>query len=209
MKIPSEIQISPIDATILITLKETSGFLMSLKVSLNNSIVILGSGPVAMSMTFFAKLIGAFPVIVISRRDESLERMKKFGANFLINNQKEDMERQVKKFTDGKGADYVIDTTGDEKLLKESLKLLSENGKLSAYASYTTTEPTKNLDKNKILQGVTGEVPTHNYMLDLVKLNIIPFKDFYSHVLPFDKIVEGFKLLKEKKAFKIVFAMRE
>ena len=46
-------------------------------------------------------------------------------------------------------------------------------------------------------------------MLDLVKLNIIPFKDFYSHVLPFDKIVEGFKLLKEKKAFKIVFEMRE
>jgi len=206
-KIPEDISISPADATMLITLKETAGFAMSLKITLNTSLVILGAGSVAMSMCFFAKLIGAFPIIVIARRDEPLNRMKKFGANFTVNNKKEDMVKKVKEFTGDKGADYVIDTAGNEKLLTESLNLLAENGKTAPYATFATSNPTQNLDQSKVIQGVTGEAQAHNYMLDLVKMNLLNLEDFYSQRMPFDKIVEGFELLKNKKAFKIVFEM--
>lgn len=206
-KIPEDISISPADATMLITLKETAGFAMSLKITMNTSLTILGAGSVAMSMCFFAKLIGAFPIIVVARRDEPLNRMKKFGANFTVNNKRENMVKKVKEITGGKGVDYVIDTAGDEKLLIESLNLLAENGKIAPYATFATNNPTQNLDQSKITQGVTGEVQAHNYMLDLVKIDLLKLENFYSHRMSFDKIAEGFELLKNKKAFKIVFEM--
>jgi len=78
-KISPEIDISPADATILITLKEISSFLANVGVKFNSSLVILGAGPVAMSICFFAKLYGAYPVIVVGRRDEPLARMKNSG----------------------------------------------------------------------------------------------------------------------------------
>ncbi|MFH0797127.1 MAG: zinc-binding dehydrogenase [Candidatus Omnitrophota bacterium] len=207
MKLPRNLPVSPTDATMLITLKETAGFVMSLKSTLNTSLVILGTGAVGMSMCFFAKLIGAYPIIVIGRRDEALERMKKFGANFLINNQKEDITGKVKEYTDGKGVELVIDTAGDEKLLSESVGILSETGKVAVYATFETSNPIQNLDQNKIAQGVTGEVQAQNYMCDLVRLNLIPLKDFYSHQMPFSEIVKGFEMLKKKEAFKIAFEM--
>ncbi len=103
--------------------------------------------------------------------------------------------------------ELVIDTAGDEKLLSESVSLLSETGKVAVYASFEISNPTQNLDQNKIAQGATGEVPAHNYILDLVRLNLIPLKDFYSHRMPFSEIVKGFEMLKKKEAFKIVFEM--
>jgi threonine dehydrogenase-like Zn-dependent dehydrogenase len=209
LKIPSDVTLTPADATILITMKETSGFLMSLKVTLNTALAILGAGPVAMCMCFFAKLIGAFPIIAVSRRDESLRRMERVGANFTINNQKEEVAKKVKELTGGKGVDLVIDTTGDERMLYESINLLAENGKVAPYATYSTGDPTKNIESSRIAKGMTGEVPAHNYMLDLVRLGLLKLDNFYSHRMPFSKIVDGFELLRKKEAFKIVFEMEE
>ncbi|MFH2068889.1 MAG: zinc-binding dehydrogenase [Candidatus Omnitrophota bacterium] len=209
MQIPSVPALLPADATILITLKETAGFAMSLKVTLNTALVILGTGAVARSFCFFAKLLGAFPIIVIGRRAEPLEEIKKVGANFTINNQKEDMAKKVKEYTRGKGADLVIDTAGDETLLKESLTLLSQDGKVAPYATFPTGNPTQNFDQSKVARGVTGEVQTHQYMFDLLKLNLLNLNSFYSHRMPFNEIVRGFELLKKKEAFKVVFEMEE
>jgi len=58
------------------------------------------------------------------------------------------------------------------------------------------------------LKDLTDEASTHQYLLDLVRTQTIPLKNFYSHVIPFDHFEEGFKLLIEKRASKIVFTMQ-
>lgn len=205
MKIPRNLPVSPSDATMIITLKEVAGFVMSLKVGLNTTLAILGTGAVAMAMCFFARLIGAYPVIVIGRRDEALARMRNFGADFLINNRQEKTTEKVKEYTRGKGVELVIDTAGDETLLAASAELLAETGRLAAYAIFETGDPARNLDQTKVIQGTTGEVPTHNYLLHLVRSNLIPLKEFYSHRMPLSEIAKGFEMLNNKEAFKIVF----
>ena len=207
MKIPDDIKISAPEAAMVITLKETAGYVMDMKVSLNNSVVVLGSGPVAMAMCFFAKLCGAFPLIAVGRRDEPLDYIKMFGVNFTVNNEKEDMVRKVREITGGRGADYIIDTAGDLKLFTESFKMLAENGKISPYAALPKADALKDMDAEKILRAKTGEVPTHNYMLDLARLNLLGLKRFYSHTMPFGDISKGFEMIKNKEASKIVFEM--
>ena len=204
MEVPYEID--PGDAIMLITLKETAGYVMDMGITLNDSVVVLGAGPVAMSMVLFSKLRGAYPLIVVARRDGPLENIKRFGANYTINNAKEDMVKRVMEITEGKGVRYIIDTAGDEGLFQKAFSMLAQDGKISPYAVFSE-DVFKKVDGTKILQARTGEVPAHNYLLDLVRLGKVNLKDFYSHRMPFSEIEKGFEMIKKKEAFKIVFEM--
>ncbi|MBM4082857.1 MAG: zinc-binding dehydrogenase, partial [Planctomycetes bacterium] len=136
-KLPASVPMSPADATMLITLKETASYVASVGVRLYSSLVILGSGSVAISMCRFAKIFGAYPVIVVGRRDAPLAHAReRIGADFTVNVQSEDLVAKVRRLTHGKGVDFVIDATGDVEFLKRSLPVLSDAGKAAAYATY-------------------------------------------------------------------------
>jgi threonine dehydrogenase-like Zn-dependent dehydrogenase len=207
LEVPADLNISPAEAIMLITLKETAGFVAEMKVGLNRSVVVLGAGSVASAMCLFSKLLGAWPLIVIARRDEPLENMRRFGANFTINNAKEDMKKRVVELTGGKGTDFIIDTAGDVKFFTDAVGMLAENGKIAPYATFTSADAIKGVDETKILKANTGEVAAHNYLLDLVRLKKANLKDFYSHTMPFVDITKGFEMIKKKEASKIVFEM--
>ncbi len=212
-KIPPDTAISPADATMLITLKEISSFVANVGVKFNSSLVILGAGAVAMSICFFAKLYGAYPVIVVSRRDEPLGRIKKIGADFTVNNQKEDIIAQVKEVTANKGVNFIIDAAGDSAFVSEASQSLAPNGKIALYATGSSSQDivghSKTLSEKDFIAAGPSEEMAHQYLLDMVRLKIVAIDAFYSHRLPFSEIKEGFELLKKKEAFKIVFEMEE
>ena len=209
--IPSGLPLTPAQGTMLVTLKEIAGYIRNVDVAPNSSVVILGSGSVAMAMCFFAKLRGAFPVIVVGRRDEAMASCVSVGADVFVNNAKEDMGARVKAATGGKGADYVLDAAGDTKMLAASAALLAEKGKMATYA----TRGSGSLELNNF-PGPSGwkfefaapdEVGSHQYLLDLVRMQAVNLDNFYSHRIPFAEFEAGFELLRSKRAFKIVFEM--
>jgi threonine dehydrogenase-like Zn-dependent dehydrogenase len=207
-KLPSFLT-SPADATMLITLKETASYVASVGVRLFSTVVILGSGAVALSMCRFAKVYGAYPVIVVGRRDPPLaDATERMGADFTVNVRKEDLVSRVREITGGQGVDFVIDTTGDAEFLRDSLPVLSDTGKAAAYATYRSPDTVREtIDPEKLVAGKTGEDAAHQYLLDAVRLGLVTLSDFYSHRLPFSRIQEGFELLRSKRASKVVFEM--
>ncbi|HOV22436.1 MAG TPA: zinc-binding dehydrogenase [Candidatus Ratteibacteria bacterium] len=208
LKLPSDIKISPADATMLITAKETAGFLFNIGVKLNSSILILGSGAVSMNLCYFSKILGCFPVIIIGRNQKTLEYIKNLGADWTINTKQENFIKKVKEITEGKGVDFVIDTTGNKELVVNCLEVISEKGGIAPYASYEEEDVFGEYkEDNRFIFKSPGECETHNYLCYLLRMNLIELRYFYSNVLPFSEIEYGFKLLKEKKAFKIVFEM--
>lgn len=212
-KIPSDVAIPPTDATMLITLKEISSFIANVGVKFNSSLVILGAGAVAMSVCFFTKLYGAYPVVVVSRRDEPLGRIKKLGADFTVNNQKEDIIARVKEITSNKGVNFVIDAAGDSAFVSGASQSLAPNGKIALYAAGSSSQDivkySKSLSEKDFISVGPNEEMAHQYLLDMVRLKIVALDTFYSHRLPFNRIEEGFELLRKKEAFKIVFEMEE
>ncbi|MCM8768719.1 MAG: zinc-binding dehydrogenase [Candidatus Omnitrophica bacterium] len=211
--VPADLQLDPADATMLITLKETASFLQAIGTGWKSSVAILGTGPVAMGFCWFAKVFGAWPVIVIGRRDEPERKFKKLGVDFYINNTRENMTLRVKQLTDNQGVDYVVDAAGDLNLLIESTSLLAPKGKLAPYATSQSYQYV--IDRSKgpgrwsfVLSG-PDEPSAHQYLLDAIRLGLVKLKDFYSHRLPLTKIAEGFKMIEAKQAFKIVFEMGE
>lgn len=208
-KLPPHTEISSVDATILVTLKELYSYIAGLGIGKKHTVAIMGGGVVAMSMCFFAKLAGA-KVIVAARREESLKNCYQVGADILINIAENDMVASLKKAAPD-GVDFLLDGTGVAELLIKASAVLAEQGSICSYAS--------GLDKNFLLEHITPpgywkfvrqgphEDEVHEYFLSLIRMKVLPFHLFYSHVMVLDSIAEGFDLIKNKKAHKIVFTM--
>ncbi len=209
--IPPELKIENADATMMVTLKEVASTVRNLDIKFGSKVVVLGTGAVSMSMCYFAKLHGAYPVIAVGRRDQPLESCRNTGVDFVINTQKENMIEKVKEYTENTGADFVLDAAGDDNLIIESGMMLADYGVICSYAisgSPSLINKIKCPRKWKYIPGVPDEASAHQYLLDLVRIQAVPLKNFYSHTIPFDDFVDGFKMLVEKRASKIVFTMR-
>jgi NADPH:quinone reductase-like Zn-dependent oxidoreductase len=86
------------------------------KVKAGDTVVVQGTGGVSLFALQFAKLQGA-SVIVTSSSDEKLERAKKLGADFGINyRQNPDWDKAVMEWTNGRGADHIIELGGADTL---------------------------------------------------------------------------------------------
>jgi threonine dehydrogenase-like Zn-dependent dehydrogenase len=162
-------------------------------------------------MVKFAKVFGAHPLIVVARRDAQLAYAVEIGANYPVNAATQDAVKAVKDLTGGRGADVLIDTTGDIEFVSSMVPAVAAEGKIATYATYKRDVAVdKVLDPKRLVRGVgSGEDTCHPYMMDAVRLGIIKPSEFYSHRLPLSMIKEGFDLIKKKIAFKVVFEMEE
>lgn len=76
------------------------------------TVLIQGTGGVAMFALQFAKMVGA-RAIVTSSSDDKLERAKRLGADEVINYRSDpDWGRSAKRLTEGTGVDHVLELGG-------------------------------------------------------------------------------------------------
>ena len=81
-------------------------------ISLGDTVLILGSGPIGLIHLQLAKLKGASKVIVTDLQAERLKIASNLGADAVIDASKEDQLSRVKEITGGLGADIVIEAVG-------------------------------------------------------------------------------------------------
>jgi NADPH:quinone reductase-like Zn-dependent oxidoreductase len=94
------------------------------------TVLLHGTGGVSIFALQFAKALGA-RVIITSSSDDKLRRSQQLGADFLINYKTTpDWENLVHQFTEGRGADLVVETVGGQNL-QRSLSALRMGGHIS------------------------------------------------------------------------------
>jgi len=99
-------------------------------IELGESVVVLGQGLIGVLALQLAKLNGGFPVIGIDLYDYRLNISSKCGADYTFNPLEVDLENSIREATDGKGANAVIEATGNPKAIPTALKLASEYGRV-------------------------------------------------------------------------------
>jgi 2-desacetyl-2-hydroxyethyl bacteriochlorophyllide A dehydrogenase len=85
--------------------------LVRLNVSARDTIAIFGQGPVGLSATQLAHAMNA-RVIAIDVNAERLKRASEFGADAVIDPDKDDPLQALRELTDGIGVDCALDTSG-------------------------------------------------------------------------------------------------
>jgi len=103
-------------------------------------------GGVALAALQIAKRSGA-RVLVTSSSDAKLERARALGADATINHATADVPREVRRLTDKRGAEVVLDTVGTA-TWDRSLRLLARGGRLVTCGA--TSGPDVALDVRRI-----------------------------------------------------------
>lgn len=119
-----------------------------------DSVLILGTGGVAIFALQFAKAMGA-TAIVTSSSDAKLERARAMGADFTVNYKSDtDWGDTVRAWTGKRGVDHVLEIGGPG-TLAQSITAARVGGHISMIG---------------ILTGIKGEVPTLALMAKQIKL---------------------------------------
>jgi threonine dehydrogenase-like Zn-dependent dehydrogenase len=204
-------EISPGDATMLITLKETLSWLQCFGVTPGSGLLIYGDGAVGQAFVRMAKVVGATPVISAGHHDVRLSTCGKLGADLVVNLKGEKLRPAAEAAFGPRPIRFVVDAVGRYELINLSLPLMAEH---SAYSIYGIPDH-NNVSFDKAL-GPThwkldnfymDESAVHRQMLDMVRLGFVNPRDFYDLVIPFNEVDEGLNRINRREITKFVVDM--
>lgn len=100
------------------------------QVKIGQSVVIFGVGGVGLNIAQATSLVSAYPIVGIDLTNNKLELAKQFGLTHGINsNVEKDVLTEIKKIVGTQGADVVIDTTGNPRVIEQAYELTDSRGK--------------------------------------------------------------------------------
>jgi L-iditol 2-dehydrogenase len=142
-------------------------------IALGDTVVVQGSGPVGLSALVFAQLAGALRVLVVGAPAARLAAARRLGAEDTLDVLEERdpaaRVRFVLERTQGRGADVVIEASGNPTAVVEGLEMVRDAGRYVVVGQYTdagnaTVSPHRHLNRKHVtLLGCWGYEFTHLY----------------------------------------------
>jgi L-iditol 2-dehydrogenase len=182
----------------------------TVKIILGDVVVVLGPGSIGLLSLQVAKISGAEKIIVIGKSEDKdrLKLAEKLGAEITINVDEEDPIKTVKTITKGLGADVVLEASGASVARKQAFDLVRRCGKLGLIG-LTGKSTDINLDKvvegELDVKGSWGTIWTSwKKALSLIDSRKIKVAPLITDKLPLDRWFEGFKMMEERKALKVL-----
>lgn len=114
------------------------------RIQLGDRVLIQGSGPVGLSACALARLSGAGWVGVIGAPRGRLDAAERMGADWTLDithSTPEARTRLVREQTGGRGADIVIEATGNPAAVLEGCEMAREAGRYILVGQYTDNGP--------------------------------------------------------------------
>jgi threonine dehydrogenase-like Zn-dependent dehydrogenase len=108
------------------------------------SLMVMGLGLLGQFAIQTAHLSGCFPVIALDYNEKRRQIALESGADYAFSPGDPDLDAKVRAVTDGKGADSVIEVTGNPQAVVQGLKLTARFGRVSLVGCSRT--PTENID---------------------------------------------------------------
>jgi len=90
--------------------------------------VVIGAGGVGLNTIQGAAISGARTVIALDLVEAKLEAARRFGATHAINAADPDAGKEVRRLTDGRGADYVFVTVGAKAAFGQAFGMVGRSG---------------------------------------------------------------------------------
>jgi L-iditol 2-dehydrogenase len=162
-----------------------------------DNIAVIGLGPIGMMFVRLAKAVFGARVIAIGRRFPQLERARNMGADELIlNSDGADIESAVRKCTDGRGADVVIEAVGLPEVWQLAVRLLRRGGVANFFGG-CPSETSIPVDTNLLhYSELTLKASFHHTpalirkALEVVSSGCISAKDLVNRVEPLANLLE-------------------
>src|SRR6202522_3026468 len=162
----------------------------------DDTVVVLGVGPLGMCFLMKARMLGAGNIIAVDLSDYRLQFARRLGADHVINASNTTLAERlefVRTLTNGRGADLVIGTAGVPQAFREALDLMRLGGLLVEAGNFSDLgeipiSPHRHIcAKSARILGVGGEEPAAYgpSMRQMARyMHHYPLREFVSHRYP-------------------------
>ncbi len=199
-------KVDHVSAAMIITFREVLSAVRRFGMQPNKNLVVFGAGPVGLCFIRFAKLLGMDKVYAIDIDEEKVRTAKAMGADEAFNSLSCDVIIEIKDRLP-KGADYVVDAVGVNALINQAMGLIADHGKICCYGispKLSMELDWTNAPYNWSLDFVqwpskAEESQAHNQVMAWINMDVLNPMDFISHVIPFENILDAFRILEEKR----------
>jgi alcohol dehydrogenase len=172
-------------------------------VSIGQPVAIIGPGQQGLAAVAVAKEAGAGPIMVIGleRDAERLEMARRFGADVVINADRDDPQKVVDEVTGGAMADLVMDSSGHPNGARLALDLAGVGASVILPGLYGgQVEIPLLLDRAVFREIRIIGVFSHDFKavvpaIEMAKRKKYPFKDMISHRFPLEKAEHALALV--------------
>jgi L-iditol 2-dehydrogenase len=180
-------------------------------VCMGDTIVIIGTGPVGCIHASLARIRGAARVIVADIVDDRLKLSEAFDPDYTLNVSKVDLVSEVRRLTNGKGADVVITATPSPVAQIQAVEMARKGGRILLFGGLPVDQSKPGVDMNIIhynalhVMGTTIFAPRHQLLaLDLILSRKIPIEKLITR-FPLSEFREGAMQALDGKILKAVF----
>lgn len=175
---------------------------------LGETVAIIGAGPVGLSATIGARLLGAGRIIVVESVPARQQLARKFGADDIVDYTEGDTVEQIMALTGGVGVDASIEALGTTATFDSAFRILKPRGRLSNVGYHESSDPLP-IDiaafglghgDQKIRGGLCpGGNERLSRILRLIEGGRIDPSPMTTHTFAFDDVEEAFDVMRNKK----------
>jgi L-iditol 2-dehydrogenase len=175
-------------------------------------VLIIGGGPIGIMNILVAKIFGAQKVIVSEVLKERREFAARFGADYVINPEEEDLKTAVMKNSYSRGADAVIIAAGSPEAQQQSLELAAIGGYINFFGTLPKEEEKIIINSNLIhyrnlkVLGMTGTNVLNFYRAtELLISGRIDLSNLITGRFSLENFREAFESAKMTASLKVLF----
>lgn len=161
-----------------------------------DTVLIHGAGPIGLTVLDAAKRIGA--KVIISEISELRQKMaKEFGADLVVNPQKEDLKTRIMEATDGVGPNEIFDAAGIPALLPLSIELAATAGSIVPM-SFSTQPVSINCasinQKELTIAGTRHQYKLFPKVISELQERMPMIEKFVTHIFPLEEYEQAIEI---------------
>lgn len=198
--------IDPVDAAMIVTLREVLSSIKRFGIHENSSVAIFGCGPVGLTFIRFMSILGVHPIIAFDVKEEKISEAIIKGADYAFNSSNVDPEAEIRRICPD-GMQFVLDAVGMLPLINQSMHYLCDGGKMCCYGISPDCSMTLDWSRapynwqlqfqqfpSKAEEGLATE-----QVYAWIRTGVIDLKDYISDYFTFEHILDAFDQLKERR----------
>ncbi|HEX2985578.1 MAG TPA: zinc-binding dehydrogenase, partial [Caproiciproducens sp.] len=189
------------------------------RLNFNSKVLVQGCGPIGLMMIATLRTMGINKIIAVDGNEKRLNFARKLGADEVVNFKElptlEQRVEAVKSMTDGAGADFAFQCTGNPHAASDIYKYIRRGGGLCEMGFFVnngecTINPHFDLCNKEIMLVGSWDYGAHEYpnaiaFMDRAKKLGIPLEELITHRYPLDQMNEAMETNISQQGIKICY----
>ncbi|MEK4406188.1 alcohol dehydrogenase catalytic domain-containing protein [Sporosarcina sp. FSL K6-6792] len=200
------------EAPVLVTLREVFSSIKYFNIQPGDSIVVYGSGPVAMTFIKLLSLLNVQDIVAVVRNENKKQLLESFGLKAVINSSVHNVKEQISVLYP-EGMNFVLDAVGSENIINEAITLLKDRGEVLCYGVPKVNNMNLNWANSPYnwklnfqqMPYKEEEGACHDQIVQWICDGKLILSDFISEVIEFEHIIETLQdFVDGKKTKKVI-----